>query len=464
MSTHILSSRNGRLTSNAEFIDRVFDELDKLASTTLVIHFSDVLVSHSESVRIAERLDPTYRSAGTLPIFFLCESGFLDFITHNLSEIWGEQIFQTLRLKVHQLILGKQSQSAAGRPLDEVIVLDELRKEHPYANHSINRDDNAVTLTLFEEEDVKSFIDEDAALKHLFSQVLPSDWSTETASQRVTEPTLLSSFVLNDLAGHQVRPTGLGNGIAIHVLKVMNAVLRRFKDQRDHGIYATVVEEILRQFYMNSAGYGIWHHLKKNTADAFGDHEDCVGTALLNKLCALSETGRKTRLVLVGHGAGAVYINHFLQHAGKKLPRDVTFDVIFLAAACTFDAFCETVMEHEDRIASIRCFGLSDNLEQKDRLIDFLPQFYPHSILYFISGLLENRPDNPLLGMQRYHSNSLYDSIPTVRNVRAFFRQDALVWAPANHGSGRATSAQKHASFPDDEETLNSIRYILAGR
>ena len=59
---------------------------------------------------------------------------------------------------------------------------------------------------------------------------------------------------------------------------------------------------------------------------------------------------------------------------------------------------------------------MTDELEQADRLI---PVIYPHSLLYFVSGVLEDEADKPLLGMERYLTRRLPG---TTRRRRRGFR------------------------------------------
>jgi len=78
---------------------------------------------------------------------------------------------------------------------------------------------------------------------------------------------------------------------------------------------------------------------------------------------------------------------------------EAEFDVIFLAPAVTYDQFDATLANHQSRIAHFRSFGMTDDWEIADRL---LPVVYPRSLLYFVSGLLEETIDEPLVGMERF--------------------------------------------------------------
>ena len=78
---------------------------------------------------------------------------------------------------------------------------------------------------------------------------------------------------------------------------------------------------------------------------------------------------------------------NLLRNADKVLPATFKFDVILMAPACRTECFADTLAHHGSRIRDFRCFTMSDDFETKDRLV---PAIYPHSLLYFISGVLED--------------------------------------------------------------------------
>ena len=251
------------------------------------------------------------------------------------------------------------------------------------------------------------------------------------------------------------------------IIEVLQRVTNRFAAQRDHGLYATTVEEVLRQFYLDRVGKDVWDRMKQATSSAFGnDVNRYGGTAFLKGLADYWASDHHPHITLVGHSAGAIYICHFLQKVLELLPDKVTFDLVFLAPACTFELFSETLVACQKRIAGIRIFGMRDALEQADPLVPSVPLVYPYSLLYFVSGVLEDEPDTPLLGMQRYHSGKApYDTIPAVSNSLHCLNglgTQSTVWSVVNTGDGLASSATTHGGFYNDVPTLESLRYIIS--
>jgi hypothetical protein len=166
-------------------------------------------------------------------------------------------------------------------------------------------------------------------------------------------------------------------------------------------------------------------------------------------------------VTLVGHSTGAIYIGRFLEAADRVLPEDCKFDVVFLAAACSFPFLHERLDLFRRRVANIRSFGLSDEAE---RAYWEFPPVMKGSLLYFVSGVLEeDEPDMPLVGMQRYFSaEGPYDR-PDVREVAAYLGPDARVWAGVDDPRpGRRCTGPKHGSFDDQDEAMReSLAHIL---
>src|SRR6266446_3848084 len=85
------------------------------AATRAVIHIHGGLVNKSSGVAGAQRLDGYYREAGTLPVFFVWESGPWETIRNNWKEIFDEKLFQVLLKRLLKHAGGKLLQSAGGR-------------------------------------------------------------------------------------------------------------------------------------------------------------------------------------------------------------------------------------------------------------------------------------------------------------------------------------------------------------
>jgi hypothetical protein len=246
-------------------------------------------------------------------------------------------------------------------------------------------------------------------------------------------------------------------------------VVDRFTRRRDHGFYRTVVEEVLREFYAANAGQLAWEGMKKETVDAFGpDPALYGGTAFLEGLENLSAEGKlPIRIILVGHSAGSIYICRLLQEAQRRLPSSIGFDVIFIAPACTFKLLKQTIDVAGNRIGRLRVFGMADQREQANALIPALPFLYPASLLYLVSGILEDESDTPLVGMQRFYGGDPYDSpstpeVSAVKSSNEFTKAHALNWALSTDGPGFNCDMKSHGGFEEAEALINSVQHIIS--
>jgi hypothetical protein len=267
---------------------------------------------------------------------------------------------------------------------------------------------------------------------------------------------LKNSKILNNEA------FGVNIGDATNVLE---RVVERTANHRDHGLQATIIEEILRQFYLDKVGAEIWQNMKKTASDAFGDDGSRYGgIAFLQNLRDYWARGNHPHITLVGHSAGAIYICYFLRKALEMLPNDIKFDIVLLAPACTFKFFSETLTICQNRIANIRIYGMQDERELNDILVTSQPWLYPSSLLYFVSGVLEDESDMPLLGMQRYHSDAAPYTMPEVQDSLGYLRngrKQPTVWSLANSGDGLNSDSRSHGAFYNDTATLDSVLYII---
>ena len=267
----------------------------------------------------------------------------------------------------------------------------------------------------------------------------------------IPKPSRMSKSVLNELANEQQK-AGERVGFVVfatlvkHGVAALVKVVKRFAEGRDHGLYTTVVEEILRELYLDSIGSAVWSTMKSDTANAFaGNPLVHGGTAFLEQVRRWWRPGR--RITLVGHSTGAIYIGHFLEHADALLDPAAKFDVAFLAPACSFDFMAAKLPIFQRRVAQLRLFGLKDELE---RGYWEVPGLYPASLLYMVSGLFEEPVvDMPIVGMQRYYTQAEPYLAPAIQLITSYL-EGKCAWSIAQTGRGWATSAQKHGEFNED--------------
>jgi hypothetical protein len=469
-------------------------------SDKIVLHFHGGLVSESRGMAIAETLAPKYLAAGAHPVFFVWESGLIETLHHNLHEISREKIFTILKKLVMKYAIGKLTQIGGAKgvgqlhlpkDLEVALELKKLEKgQEPFADFQ-----PATELTELTDDEIEKFkaaLDQDTAFQEeiqaIVDQALPQEKKHETTSRGITSldrasgKTLMSPEVVDELVEDAAQKPSKGifsTAKMIHrATKILVRTIKRFLAKRDHGLYVTVVEEILRDLYVANVGAKIWGMMKKETADTFeaaGTTPERGGWLFVRELGKLLAEGHRPDISLVGHSTGAVFICHLLHHVDHARkdpehpwPQEAIFkNVTFLAPACDFRLFADTLEAQGDLFENFRMFAMSDVKEIDDSLV---PILYPRSLLYFVSGVVEKEADGqgafdlPIVGMQRYYQAEQVYNSPEVSRVRAFINSDAkrAVWSVENRGPGLSSASTSHGDFDNDPATIQSLQTILS--
>jgi hypothetical protein len=111
---------------------------------------------------------------------------------------------------------------------------------------------------------------------------------------------------------------------------------------------------------------------------------------------------------------------------------------------------------------------MKDEIERADGLLGdgWRRAFYPSSLLYFVSGLLEDEVDAPILGMERFLiAENLFGkpAYPACEDMRLWFGQVPyrLVWSIDEAIDGRGSASRKHGDFDNEEITLRSLTWMV---
>ena len=489
MTDNIIHTQNGRLHA-----DTPLTKIDDLVSRAvdhgnIVLHFHGGLVSEAKGRQIAQFLAPKYDAAGAFPIFFVWEAGLLETIRHNLGEISKERLFRLVLKRVGKVVTRKAAQTAGDRAAGALPAVDTSAREAELdaALDAMARGENPgppppppppdSPLSQMEEVQLETELSTDFMLRQEVDAVsnglrTPDEVAADMASRSATTvrgsaTTLMDPESLDNLVD---RPAPGDRGVisTVRVVKAIIAVAKRaigrFLDGRGHGLHATIVEEVLREFYLANVGGIIWKHMKKDTEDSFGDAADCGGTAVLKRLNDKMGDGDNVKITLVGHSTGAVYIAHLLAKAAEIRPQGFDFNVVFLAPAVTFDLAHQAISNHAAQCAGLRIFTMTDANERNDVLV---PVLYPHSLLYFVSGVVEFEPDAPILGMARYFDTRAFPDadFSTVGAMRTYLDQgdERVIWSVTRGApAGRNAAAIKHGDFDNEDETIASVQHIIA--
>jgi hypothetical protein len=493
----IRSGPNGRFleggTTKAE-VDAIVAKV--MSSERAVLHFHGGLVDEHAGMTIAWNMAVAYGEAGAYPVTFVWRSGILEVVPANLREIAGESLFKTLLKWVMKYALGKIGQDTQGvrggafvLPRDTEVARELNRRnagQEPYDQvavpESVAEPTTAELAALERDLSMQPAVQEVAA-----ALAAPEEPESAAVMERgalvrvATADTLLDPEVVAELRAEAARRAGERGLVSTAFLarkgaQVLLAVLRRFRAHTGHGLYPTVVEEILRAFYLANVGGTVWQMIKQETLDTFQPGApDRVGRYFVDQLTErLAAEPNRPRIALVGHSTGAVFINNLLNDLAAKrvdpanpLPADFSCAATaFLAPACTFESFAPVLRQHRSLLGRFRLFTMSDAAERSDHLVGFV---YPRSLLYFVSGLVERDTHGcsvvmPLVGLERYYRDDAFDAVPQIAVVRDFVLggDDRAVWSPIDGGPGRSSGARSHTSFDEDPQVLASLQHLVA--
>ena len=489
---HIIHVENGVLAADTPVatVGSIVDRAIAHGRSGIVVHFHGGLVSYNRGLAAAEALHTEYLDAGAYPIFFVWESGLVETVVNNLGQIGEEKFFRLAWKRLSNIALRKMGQSIDQRAAGTLPAVDDgdvqtaidvavtIHDDEPLAETEPTIGDDIDELTGAERLMLEQELQLDPELTIAIQQIgnglrTPADVEADRASRSTTirgsTETLMDPTPLDELVE---RPDPAERGListAMMIKKIVSigaSIVKRFAQGRDHGFHATVVEELLRGLYLANVGGVIWNQMKLDTADAFGgDEQSHAGSAFLAALRDRVDPGNPPKITLVGHSTGAVYISELLAQADAMLPPSIKFGVVFEAPASTFEKASSTVEQHASRFAGFRMFGMDEERELGDRLV---PVVYPHSLLYFVSGVVEPDADTPILGMHRFHDRARFPDheFPSITAARDFVSEsaDRTAWSITDEQSqpGCRTAAVKHGAFDDeDPATLASVKHII---
>jgi len=501
---YIHTGKDGILQdTNEADVRTLVEELKK--SAKVVIHLHGGLVTKEQALEKAERLKPTYLQAGAHPIFMIWESGFVETIGNNLQEINKEKIFALVVKKLLKYTVGKLTDLSGAKATGQLRLPNDIevatefnkRQQNEVPFSDVRPVPNLKGLIEAErkrfEDALATDIDFQNEVQAIVNGARPEAESKSTTTKGITAlhrrstQTLMSPKVVDDLVADAAEKEGKGIFSTAKLILIAGTILKRiierFIAKRDHGVYATIIEEVLREFYLANVGAMIWNMMKKDTADTFeqiSQHPTRAGWFFVQELARMITGGHQPEISVVAHSAGAIYACHLLEHLdwarnapNHALPEGFKLKhLMFLAPACDFALFDRALTSHSKAalFEDFRMFALSDRLESGYWEV---PAIYPRSLLYFVSGIVEKEHDEsaydlPLVGMERYYRESEIYSQPEIERVRQFLMRStdhrSEVWSEDDRGAGLASDALRHGGFDSTQErskTIAAVNQIL---
>ena len=417
---------------------RAFAEFDKSKTNHLCVFFHGGLVGRAAGQAQAAKLLPGYADAGAYPFFFIWNSDLWTALSRPTRKYSRNIVFRRV-VEQHLVFIAATMLQALPRDYNLQHALAAIA--------TLRRADAPLPLTAL------------AA----FGRIADSVWNRRPAGVTLSiRPGQLSAFERQLVQDPSIRARGglLDDKTRFTVQKgqgLVRRVIRRFRKGRDHGLYTTIVEELLRIARVDEVCARAWENIQSFIDDSFNANELLWGgTAFVQQLA--SRWNKDMRLTLVAHSAGAIYVGRMLREIAR-LPQDIKADVVLIAAGVSFAKLGASIDLFKNKF---RFFALQDEYEGG---YPEIPPLYDKSLLYFVSALCERDRymDREMVGMQRYWSGRRpYDTGP-VRRITSRIPRAARVWSPTAAGAppGFRAKAEEHGGFAEETETHGSVQDFL---
>jgi hypothetical protein len=455
----------------------------------VVLHLHGGLVSRKSAYGIVNHLQPLYVAEGFFPIFIVWRTGLLDAVK-NAEELVHRPLFQRLLVGLLKHLVARYG-GPSGKSLGPGNEPDDAQIEEQLAKRQVGEVPYKDVTPQPDNEEM-SDKERDALLKSVTSdEELRKAWELEVEAPEAVpggKGLGMDDDVRNEAMHEFEKPQGKailsGALLARHAVAITARVIKRFFNHRDHGLHTTIVEEILRELYLDKIGTEVWQFMKQDSADTFDreGHTPERGGWLLMRLMGevvkqRQAAGQSLPIVsIVGHSAGCIYAGNLLSYlyqarlATTSPWNGIPFQLnklVFLAPAATCKMLAAVLMKHDAAplFQTFRMYSLADTDEKGYYEIAVL---YPGSLLYIISGLLESEDDEgtgdmPLVGMQRYARPTDPFTELEVIKVWQFLKSKPkqLVWSGENGGPGLNCDSKTHGAFDDSPKTVNSFLHFL---
>ncbi|HYH67071.1 MAG TPA: hypothetical protein VD866_20415 [Urbifossiella sp.] len=194
------------------------------------------------------------------------------------------------------------------------------------------------------------------------------------------------------------RAFGLG-GVVLHevasaAVKAAWRARRRYKKGTHHGLWPTIVEEMLRELSATELGVEQRDGMRKRVRDVFVNGPGADLTAAVAAVPGGSVAG------VVAHGLGIEGAGAYLRHIRHIPTHRPPIKLAAVAPTVSLERMSEILDWGGPEVAGVLSLGLDDRREREDHLH---ANVYPLSVLYFACGVFEHEADFPYAGMQRFH-------------------------------------------------------------
>lgn len=468
--------RSGDIRSSPVDIDSFFSQLQNKEvysspPRSITLYFHGGLVSESAGLAIARKMIDHLHATETIPVFFIWETSIRDAIVHKLEETVNNSVFRKITGILLKYIAARANVSigdevARGSMLSNWDIDQQLQLERPFADCEVSlpADATAGNEEWVQEQDLETM----ALMTNELRRAVECTPDLVTLLQE-------SAVSAEALDPDKATPRGIGlisGFIAKRLIKVVVNVMKRLRTGAGHTFYPIIIEEIFREFYIAATGAWIWSSMKSKACNMWQENKNktgddqFAGTYFLEAMVRFVKQFPRTRVHVVGHSAGSICICHMLGAVRQYFPGFKFETIVFLAPACRIDLFHEQVVRYPQLYNCFRCYTMTDENECNDLLV---PYIYPRSLLYLVSGILEEdgkKADVPVLGLHRFlNGTGVNEENAYLSEVQKFLWEDNRLVLSATAGdalAGLQSRALRHGDFDDDEITIASIKHLIS--
>jgi hypothetical protein len=451
---------DGDRYTSKEQVDKLVDSVVNSGKSSVSLHFHGGLVGREDGLVSARSFAAYMEKTNSYPVCFIWETDMLTILkqrmlTINESPFFKKMLIKALKKFAERYVPAVNSRGGKSK-ISEEWILEEMSKEVPFSSWNetnigtsrgltndkdYQRGEAAVTQEIKDELEYE--VDEDAELAALIQEYNKAD-TVQNGSRSIV------SFA----------------STLISIAKIVWRCIKRFHNDRDHGFYPTVVEEVLREFYIGEIGSEVWGLMKSKAMHMWDKSEERENVAayFMDSLIKRMNGASNLQVNLVGHSAGSIAVLHGYKSFFNCNHSHLIKEIIFIAPACRFDLFSEVMGATSPLKGRWSIFALSDEREKLDVMV---PVLYPQSLLYFVSGLLEGEGDDVfILGMERFWKNqSGFENDTVIKGVKELFSSQSHGFAFAaalGEIQGRRTDGYHHGQIDDDLITQESIQFLIS--
>jgi hypothetical protein len=424
--------------TSAQDLTNAFKNFERENNNHICVFFHGGLVSESEGLNTAHFLLNGYTNAGAYPFFFIWKSDLLSTLKDRIRRYSEDPVFAMVVRHTALTVAGKIRAALDRQKLPPLPAVKIASGPRMYGQL--------------------------AELGRAYDEA----WAKRAGAQLGCSQRELEQFARFVLNAEKAVPVKRRRLKLTRPSDPLARIIERLNNGHDHhGWYTTNLEEWLIEFGLGRFGSNTWRTMQSFIENSFDASAKAGGTAFVGHLCDVWKRAPKTRVTLIGHSAGSIYVQRMIEALNARLPvgSPAQVEIILLAPAISFARMNTGLSVLRKRVRGLRVFALKDEIEST--YFEVWP--YYGSLLYIVSSLCERDryADKPLVGMQRYWGGTKPYAIPEIQEVTRFIepppRMKRTVWAQTKPKAkpGWRSQAKKHGEFPEECCTNRSVCHIL---